>query len=104
MTTTQYTVEFWGKNIVEKHTHYEAYLSIGPERATLIMRGDVADAFEERYGLAITQAERLTVTANFLRNEQRVEECQDPFKAGDYLFGTIASIDDIIYEPRREKD
>ncbi|MBS3169724.1 hypothetical protein J4210_04525 [Candidatus Woesearchaeota archaeon] len=97
MTTTQYTVNISGKNIVEKHTHYEAYPFIGPLRSTLIIRGEIADAFEQRYGLAIITAERLTITADFLRNDQKIKECQDPFKAGDYLFGTIASIDDVIY-------
>ena len=100
MTTTQYTFDILGKNIVEKHTHYEAYPFIGPLRSTLIIRGDVVDDFREKYGLAITEAERLTVTADFLRNDQKVKECQNPFKAGDYLFGTIASIDDIVYEPK----
>ena len=97
MTTTQYTVNISGKNIAEKHTHYEAYPFIGPLRSTLIIRGEIADAFEQRYGLAIITAERLTITADFLRNDQKIKECQDPFKAGDYLFGTIASIDDVIY-------
>ncbi len=92
-----YKVEVLGTSIVDKHTHYEAYPFIGPERATVIIRGDIATEFKEKYGLPITKAERLQVSVDLGRNDQRVRECQDVFKPAFHLIGAVGSLDDIVY-------
>ena len=94
---TQYTVEIVGAGIVDKHTHYEAHPFIGPERATVIIKGDTALEFQRKYGLPITGAERLQVTIDLGRNDQRVQECRDAFAPGSRLMGTIDSLDDVVY-------
>ena len=50
---TKHKVEISGAGIVDKHTHYEVHPFIGPERATIIIRGDIATDFQKKYGLPI---------------------------------------------------
>ena len=91
-------VEISGAGIVDKHTHYETHPFVGPERATIIIRGDVAADFQKKYGLPITEAERFQATVDLGRNDQRVRECQDVFKPASHLMGSIYSLDDIVYQ------
>ena len=95
---TEHKVEILGAGIVYKHTHYEAHPFVGPERVTIIIRGDVATDFQNKYGLPITEAERFQATVDLGRNDQRVRECQDGFRPVAHLMGSIYSLDDIVYQ------
>ena len=94
---TSYTVEIARTGIVDKHTHYEAHPFIGQQRVTVIIRGDIATGFREKYGIPLAQAERLQLTVNLGRNDQRVGECQDLFRPASHLMGAVNSLDDIVY-------
>jgi hypothetical protein len=92
-------VEIFGNRIVDKRTHYEAYPSIGSETAKVIIRGDVVAAFQKRYRLPITEAGKMEVRVDLGRNDQRIRECQDPFRPALRLVGSICSLEDITYTP-----
>lgn len=92
-----YRVEIYGKSIEDKNTHYEAYPSVALERATVTIRSDIAAAFQKKYNLPITKAEKFRVNVDLISNGQRVRECQHPNKSRDHLMGSIGSIDDIAY-------
>jgi len=92
----QTQVEISGKNIRDRHTHYEASLHIGPEPATLIINGAVASDFQKKYGRPMGTYDALQVTTSFIRNEQMIPECRDPFRSPSHLFGRVASLEDII--------
>lgn len=94
---TEYDVQFSGTGIVDKHTHYEAYPYVGPERATIIIRGDIAEGFQKKFGIPMREAERLNARVDLGRNDEKVRECQDVYKHGSYLMGAIHSLDDIVY-------
>lgn len=87
-----------GKNIKDKHTHYELTVFVGPSSATVTIGGHIADAFREKYGIKITDAERFYLKLPFIRNDQRVQECQDPFKLPGHLMASVYSIDEISVE------
>jgi len=95
--TQTHTLKIIGRNIQDKHTHYEAHSYIGPAQATIIIRGDIATDFQNKYQQPITQADAFQVTLELGRNDHRVKECQDPFKIGSHLIGSIDSIDSIVY-------
>ena len=99
---TEYKVEISGAGIVDKHTDYEAHPFVGPERVTVIIRGDIATDFQEKYGLPITKAERFQASVDLGRNDQRVRECQDVFKPVSHLMGSIGSLDDIVYQRKQD--
>lgn len=42
-------VSISGKQIRDKHTHYEAHPFVGSEQVTVIIRGDTAEEFRARY-------------------------------------------------------
>ena len=88
------TVSISGKNIHNKHTHYEALTYVGPEQVTVILRGDIFADFQKKYGSPMTAYEKLNVTAHFLKNSGRV--AKDPSRLPSRLFGTVESIDDIV--------
>jgi len=92
----EYHVEIAGESIMDKHTHYEAHPFIGPERVTVIIRGDIAIDFRKMYGFPITEAEKLQVTVDLGRNDARVKECQDGFQPASHLMGAVGSLDDIV--------
>lgn len=94
---TLYQLEISGAEIVDKFTHYEAYSFIGPEMATVVIRGDIATEFQKMYGLPITEAESFRVSVDMCRNDSKIEECQDVFKPCSYLSGAISSVDDIDF-------
>jgi len=96
-----YKVEITGAEIVDKHTHYEARPFIGPERVTIIIRGDIATDFQDKYGLSIRKAEKLQLNVDLGRNDQLVKECQDLFQPASHLKGTVESLDDIVYTKRK---
>ena len=98
----EYKVEISGAGIVDKHTHYEAHPFVGPERATVIIRGDIATDFQKRYGLPIIEAEKFQASVDLGRNDQRVRECQDVFKPASHLMGSIGSLDDIVYQRKQD--
>lgn len=89
-------VEINGNRIVDKHTHYETRTyTIGPDQATVIIRGDIACDFQKKYGFPITSARKLQAQVEFGANRDRLAECQDVFKPGSHQIGAIDSIDDI---------
>ncbi len=94
---TPYNVEITGAGIVDKYTHYEAYPFIGPERVTVIIRGDIATQFRKKYGFEIIKADRLDVSVDLGRNDQRIRECQDSFRPASHLMGAVDSLEDIVY-------
>ena len=89
----------YGKGITDKHTHYEAYPFVGPERATITIRGDIAHEFQRKYGHPIQQCDCFEVEVDLHRNDQRVKECQNPFKSPARMTGSINSLDDIVVNP-----
>ena len=93
---TQYNVEITGRGIVDKHTHYEAYPSVGLQRATVLIRGDIATGFQKKYAISITRAKKIWVMVDLTANDQRVKECQDIFKPASHLMGSIDSLDDVF--------
>ena len=88
------TISFSGKNMRDRHTHYEVSTYIGPSPATVIIQGHVPFEFERRYGRPIREC-TLSVSIDFIRNDQRVAECQDPFKPAGHQTGLISSLDQI---------
>ena len=91
-------IEIVGEQVIDKHTHYEAYLFIGSERATIIIRGDIVRGFQEKYGIPITKTEKFNVDVDFGRNGQRVKECQNVYVSASHLIGAIGSLEDIIFK------
>ncbi|MFH1455556.1 MAG: hypothetical protein ABIF40_01250 [archaeon] len=89
-------VTIYGKRIADKQTHYESYTFVGSERATVIIRGDIAEDFYKKYGNPMTAYVQLEIQVDFIQNFQRVKECQDPFQSPMYQIGTIDSLDDIV--------
>lgn len=94
---TEYNFEIAGAEIVDKETHYEAYPFVGPEMATVVLRIDIATGFQKRYGIPITEANKLQISVDLGRNDQRVKECQDGFKPASHLMGIVYSLEDIVY-------
>ncbi len=84
-----------GEHVRDRHTHYELHGHVGPFPATIEIPGYVADAFREKYGKPIEQSGRITVTADFLRNDQLIAECQNPYRSASHLTGSIRSDSDI---------
>ncbi len=84
-----------GKQVIDKHTHYE--VPISEPYATVIIRGDVATDFMKKYGLSITEAPSFEVTLYLTRNDQNLGS--DPFKSPGQLRGSVASLDDIVFNP-----
>jgi len=66
--------------------------------AAVIIRGDIAEGFQKKCGLPITEAGRFQVYIDLGRNDQRVKECQDAFKPASHLMRAIGSLDDITYQ------
>ncbi len=89
-------VSLQGQHLQDKHTHYEASTFIGPDNATVIIRGDVAADFKRQYGIPITKADSFNAEVDFTRNSQRVSS--NHFRPGSHLTGSIGSLDDIKYE------
>lgn len=83
-----------GKYMVDKHTHYELTVSIGPSSATIIIGGHIEDAFKKKYGKEI-KASTFYAELPFIRNDRRVKECQDPYKLPGHLMASVYSIDEI---------
>jgi hypothetical protein len=92
------TLVITGTGLVDKETHYEAHPYIGPEQVTLKIRGDIADDFQNAYGIPITKAEYMTVTVDLDRNDNKLPECRDSFKQGSHLTGYVRSLSDIFYQ------
>jgi len=88
------TITITGKQIRDEHTHYEFITHVGPYSATVIIRGDLASDFSKKYGKNILESE-FQAEVDFIRNDQKIKECQDPFKLGSHHYGRIGSIDDI---------
>ena len=93
---TTHKVSFSGNQIRKKHTHYEVYPYVRSSQATVIIRGDIFYDFKEKYGKPITEYERLEAEVDLHRNDERVQECQDPYKSPFHLMGSISSIGDLV--------
>ena len=88
-----------GRNIEDRHTHYELHTYIGPTPATIEIPGYVSDAFRETYGRDITNFGKLVFCdLDFLRNDQLVKECQNPFRPTSHLKAIVQSIGQINVE------
>ncbi len=87
--------EFRGTSIKDRHTHYEVHAHIGPEPVSVEIPGYVADDFKEKYEIEITKAGDLRIAGEFVRNDQLVAECQDPFRSPSYRKAVVKDINDI---------
>ena len=98
-----YQVSINGIDIVYKNTHYETYPNVGITGATLMIRWDIYRCFKSKFGYSMNEAENIRINADFIPNSQRVRECQDPYKPGSHLIGTVFSLEDIISHKRSDK-
>jgi hypothetical protein len=87
-----------GINMTDKHTHYELCAYIGPSPITITIPGYIEKEFREKYGYPISECKRFSVMAEFIRNDQKVEECRDQFKPPGHLMTSLTSLDQIIVE------
>ena len=92
-------VTFSGKEIQDKHTHYEVPVYVGSSLATVRINGNVAAEFEKKYDISIRDAQEMSAQVEFTRNDGLVKVCQDPFKPDSHQTGRINSIDNITYNP-----
>jgi len=88
-----YEGEFRGIQVVDRHTHYEARVTVQTQGATLIIRGDIAKGFQDKYRVSIFNADKLKVRVEFTRNDQRTS--RDQFKSPSHLIGSVDSLDDL---------
>ncbi|MBS3175399.1 hypothetical protein J4440_05970 [Candidatus Woesearchaeota archaeon] len=82
-------ITFYGKQIKQKHIHYEYYPTVDSNSATVIIRGDVASDFSKKYKSGITET-NFNANVEFTRNGDRIKECQDIFKSQEYLIGYLS--------------
>lgn len=99
--TGSHDVKIYGNGIHDKHTHDEAYPYIGPHQVTVIIRGDIAEDFRSKYGVAMSKVDYFMARVELMRNDERIRECQYPFLAPSHLIGNIATLDDIVYEKKQ---
>lgn len=88
-----------GKQIQDKHTHYEltVYLDSSPSSpATVIIRPDIAKDFQKKYDKPIQECELFAAEVDFGRNDERIKECQYHYLPRDRMIGSIHSIDDVL--------
>ena|GEM_PF-2560094 len=88
-------VKILGRNVVDKHTHYEASTHVRTRSATVVIPGYVAQEFAARYKEQITERD-CEIRVEFIRNDQRLRECQNPFQAPGHLYATLRSLDEIV--------
>ena len=86
------------EHIRDRHTHYEVHGHIGSFTATVEIPGYVADAFEKKYGKPIEKSGKITITTDFIGNDQLVAECQNLYRSPSHLKGIIRSIDAICVD------
>lgn len=98
----KHIVIFSGRNIVDRHTHDEVSLHIGPYAATLTIPGYMYDDFRKEYGKPL-KGYTITAKIEFIQNKERVPECQDLFKSPTHRMGTLRFLEEII-KVEEEKD
>ncbi|MBI4174709.1 MAG: hypothetical protein HY517_03615 [Candidatus Aenigmarchaeota archaeon] len=94
------TVRVDGKNIVDKHTHYEAHTNIGPYMATVQIPGHVAIEFREKYGRDLTSEGALSLTVGFVPESELDSECRDVFRSGFHRRATVRELAEISAEKK----
>lgn len=93
----EHIISFFGRDLRDKHTHYEVYPYVGPFQTTVIIPGYITADFKQRYAGSIGEY-TLTVRLEFLRQSELVEECRDPFKRSDHLRATIRDLEGVLVE------
>lgn len=94
-------LELYGNSITDRHTHYEAhgYLSETRGRVLVTIPGHVAQEFQERYGMPITDCERFEAAVDVIRNGSHVAPNQ--FMPPGGLRATLGSIEDVFLREKR---
>jgi hypothetical protein len=87
-------VRFYGHNIVDKHTHYEVVIHLGPIPAKIIIQGTVAAQYLERFKKPLTNHGEFSARLNFGTNGQSV--AKDVFAPAAQLRATVSTLDELI--------
>ncbi|MSR86322.1 hypothetical protein EXS74_02920 [Candidatus Woesearchaeota archaeon] len=93
-------VTIYGSTIVDKFTHDEAYPFVGQERTTVIIPGDMFDEFRTKYKRSL-RSSKITLEIDYTPNNERVKDCQDPYKGPRSHIGTLRSLDGILVEEEK---
>lgn len=94
-------VECSGKSVVDKHTHFELYVTSGIGSVTVIINGSIADDFHKSFKQGILNCERFFIKVkrqDILRNDELVKGCQNVFRSSSALSTRIYDVEQFIVD------
>lgn len=88
---TKLALGIYGTHIRDRFTHYEYHTTLEKRPLTIVISGNIAQEFYEKYHMPITQYEKFQATIEYAENSELI----DPFKSRTHLIGRIHSLEDI---------